>query len=318
MKRTLKDLAYYKTGGSYERLYEPTSLEELAKARKEIYEQKLPYFFLGAGTNSLIMDEHWSGAVIAFHKLCAINFTGSTAYVEAGVDNSVFSKAALARGLAGAAWMNRLPGQLGATVRMNARCYGGEISQIVTRVVAVSKDGQIKEYKEKNVFRGYKDTIFMENEEAIAAVDIELAPGDAAAIKTQMDFCETDRIGKNQFILPSNGCAFKNSYDVGVPSGMLLQAANVYQLKHPGITINPKHANFVFNNGAKSRDILEFTLKMRELVYQEFGVWLEYEMEILGCLPDDLQARFHEKRTQKWQNEKLAPLRERFQSRSSS
>lgn len=315
MKRTLKDLAYYKTGGSYERLYEPTSIEELAQARKEIHHKKIPYFFLGAGTNSLIMDEHWAGAVIAFHKLCALKFTGNQVYVEAGVNNTNLAKEAYVHSLAGAAWMNRLPGQLGATVRMNARCYGGEISHIVTRVISVTEEGEIKEYKDKSVFRGYKDTIFMENEEAIAAVDIELVPGNATAIKIQMDFCEADRIGKNQFTLPSNGCAFKNNYDVGIPSGMLLQAANVYRLTHPGITINPKHANFVFNAGAKSRDILEFTLKMRELVYQEFGVWLEYEMEILGTLPEDLKAQFQENRPQKWLNEKLKPLREKFQTK---
>ncbi len=315
MKRTLKDLAYYKTGGSYERLYEPTSIEELAKARKEIHDQKLPYFFLGAGTNSLIMDEHWAGAVVAFHKMRGLKFDGTKAYVEAGVDNTDFSKAAHARSLAGAAWMNRLPGQLGATVRMNARCYGGEISHIVTRVVSVTKDGQVKEYKDKSVFRGYKDTVFMENEEAIAAVDIELSHGDAKAIKEQMDFCETDRINKNQFILPSCGCAFKNNYEVGIPSGMLLQAADVYRLNFPGITINPKHANFVFNGGAKSREILEFTLKMRDLVYQEFGAWLEFEMEILGTLPSDLKKMIEEKRPHKLHEEKLKPLRERFQSK---
>ena len=37
-----------------------------------------------------------------------------------------------------------LPGQIGASVRMNARCYGGEVSQIVKHVVNIDHFGYLK------------------------------------------------------------------------------------------------------------------------------------------------------------------------------
>lgn len=311
--RLLKELSYYCTGGSCDLLFEPRNLQELAEARREIHERNVPHFFLGGGTNSLVMDEHFPGAVIAFHKMRKLDFDGTTAHVDAGIENTSFSEEAYQRSLAGAAWMNRLPGQLGGTTRMNARCYGGEISQIVTRVVTVTATGKIREYRDPNVFRGYKNTIFMENDEAIAGVDIALANGDPSEIRKLMDHCAADRISKNQFIAPSCGCAFKNNYEVGVPSGMLLEAAGVHGLSFPGIQINPKHANFVFNRGASSRDILAFTFKMQELVYQKFGAWLAFEMEILGTIPPDLQQRLGEIRPQKLNDAALQTLRERFQ-----
>ena len=287
----LRDLAYYKTGGTCAALYEPASIDELAFAITEIRAKSLPYFLLGGGTNSLVMDEHWPGAVITFHKLSHMEVRGDVLYVEAGVDNSLIAKECQARSLAGAAWMYRLPGQLGGTVRMNARCYGGEISEIVSRVYCVSIDGKKREYTEKSVFRGYKDTLFMETGDLIAAAELRLVPGDGQKILEKMQSCEKDRVDKGQFLFPSCGCVFKNDYTAGAPSGMLLKS-----LKVGNAEVSPAHANFVFNKGCSSRDILELSFQMRSSVYRMFGVWLEYEMEILGEVPADILAKIREKR----------------------
>ena len=131
-----------------------------------------------------------------------------------------------------------------------------------------------------------------------------------------MDYCEQDRVRKGQFTFPSCGCVFKNDYSVGVPSGLLLEHAGVHKLSRDRVQINPKHANFVFNKGASSREIIETTLHMRELVYQEFGVWLEYEMEILGDLPADLKTKIVEKRSPDRNEEKLSEIRRQFHKKS--
>ena len=53
--------------------------------------------------------------------------------------------------------MYRLPGH-GGTVRMNARCYGGEISQVCSAVTVVTKDGKIKTYDSTEKFFVVADT----------------------------------------------------------------------------------------------------------------------------------------------------------------
>ena len=309
---SLKDYAYYATGGTCDVLYAPTSVEDLARAVREIKASGRPFFYLGGGTNSLVLDEHFPGAVIVFRELNELRFDGNKATVGAGVDNTFFAKKARERGLAGAAWMNRLPGQMGGTVRMNARCYGGEISQIVTRVTVVTLDGAIKDYRDQSVFRGYKDTLFMETGDAIASCEIALVPGDPAAIEATMKFCEDDRTAKGQFDHPSCGCVFKNDYSVGVSSGILLDQAGAKTVKVGGAAVSPQHANFVYNKGATSRDILEASFQMRERVFEKFGAWMEYEMEVLGRLPDDLQRRVFERRAPRLNEALLAPLRARM------
>lgn len=309
----LKDISYYRTGGACKNFYAPTNIQESSQAMATITESQDPFFFLGAGSNSLVMDEFFPGSVLSFHRLRHLQINGNQINAGAGVSNSELAEFAWLNGLQGVAWMNGLPGQLGGTTRMNARCYGGEISQVVVEVITVDKSGNIKSYKDPQVFRGYKDTVFMNNNEAIVSVTFNLSPGNQESIRADMDFCIRDREAKDQFLHPSCGCVFKNNYQVGVPSGMLLEAADVYNLQTQNAFINPKHANFVFNCGASSREILELTLAMRQRVYEVFGVALEYEMEFLGNLPDDLEERVKTPLTQLPQLELLAPLQNKFQ-----
>ncbi len=321
--KRLGSLAYYKTGGTCARLYLPKSIEEIQSAVREIRSLSQPFFVLGGGTNSLVCDDTWPGAVIALTHmggLHALDKNGGI-FCEAGVDNSEFARFAVDHGLTGAGWMNRLPGQMGGTVRMNARCYGGEISQIVKKITCVDMKGEVVVHDEPTkVFRGYKDTSFMQTGEIIAAVEIKLEPGDTAATQELMKFCEDDRVLKGQFTHPSCGCVFKNDYTVGVPSGMLLEATGIKSLTRGSAAISPQHANFVFNlhGAASSRDIVELTLMMREAVYTRFGVWLEYEMEILGELPDDLAKSLREVRARKPETPELAVLRAKFSAKPAS
>lgn len=305
----LKEFSYYRTGGSFHRLYAPKSVEELAAALSRVHSERTPYFLLGAGSNSLIMDDHWPGAVILFSGLDHIGFDETCITAGAGMDNSRFVEACLQKGMQGASWLYYMPGQLGSTVRMNARCYGGEISQIVRRVKVVSSSGKIKTYGAEEIFLGYKNTVFMLNDDAVAEIDFELKPGSREEIQSHMDFCRNDRESKHQFLHPSCGCVFKNDYNASVPSGVLLEQSGVRQFSTETVEISPYHANFVFNKGASAREILEVTLLMREAVFETFGVWLEYEMEVLGRIPDDLEDRFFETKSPQFDEERLAPLR---------
>jgi UDP-N-acetylmuramate dehydrogenase len=308
----LKDISYYRTGGSTHVYFEPRSDAELIFAIEEIRRRSLPFFLLGKGSNSLVVDDPWPGAVISFRGFDHFQQDGKRITVGAGIENTQLAQFALDASLEGAAWMNALPGQLGGTVRMNARCYGGEISQIVKRVHCISLDGQKVIYDEPNkIFRGYKDTHFMESGDLIYQVEIELSPGDKGEIQSQMDHFRQDRESKGQFLYPSCGCVFKNDYSIGIPSGALLEACGLKGARIGGAEISQKHANFVYNISASSRDILQLTFLMREKVWEKFGVWLEYEMEILGKLPDDFEVRVREKKASRPNHEALDMLRHR-------
>ncbi len=211
--------------------------------------------------------------------------------------------------------MTALPGQIGATVRMNARCYGGEISALVQSVTAVTADGEVRVYEQpQKIFHGYKDTLFMGNDEVVAAVTLRLRKGDKDAIATRMAEVKGDRVRKGQFLHPSCGCVFKNDYEVGVPSGVLLDKAGVRQFSQKRVFISPQHANFIFNIGGSSEEIVALSLKMREAVYRQFSVWLRYEMEFLGNFPAALQREIIRVEPHDLQSSALLNLRREWHS----
>lgn len=310
-KLLLKSISYYGTGGSCDYFFAPTSLEELQFNYKDIIKKKLPYFILGGGTNSLVSDKHWPGAVISLVQLKKLTLSGNQIEAEAGVTNTEVAELLHAKGLSGGEWMYFLPGQLGGTVRMNARCFGGEISQVVTKILALNQSGDFVEFEgDKQVFRGYKDTIFMDEKYIIAKAWLDFVPGDKNKIYEKMQENKNYRDGKGHFNYPSCGCVFKNDYKVGVPSGRLLEAAGCKKLSVGGAKVNPDHANFVYNvAGAHSEDILKLTLMMREAVYKEFGVWLEYEMEILGGLELELLEQVKENKSPQYKIDKIQKLK---------
>lgn len=313
----LSDLSYFKTGGTCDALYAPTSLAELQAALRTLQHERMPYFILGGGTNSLVSDEHWPGAVVSLHRMTTIDHTTDKLVTcQAGVANRSFVEHCHAHSLTGAEWMTALPGQMGATVRMNARCYGGEISGLVHRVTAITAAGKVRVYDQpRDVFHGYKDTLFMRNAETIAAVTLRLRHGDKDMIAARMAEVEGDRVRKGQFLYPSCGCVFKNDYEVGVPSGVLLDKAGVRQFSQPRVFINPQHANFIFNVGGSSEEIVTLSLKMREAVYRQFSVWLRYEMEFLGSFPAVLQQDIARHEAHDLHNSALLELRHAWRSK---
>ena len=289
----LSTLSYFKTGGTCDALHAPTSLPELQEVMSQLHSQRTPYFILGGGTNSLVSDAHWRGAVLSLHRMTTLVDEGEVVTCQAGVLNSVLVEHCLARGLTGAEWMTALPGQIGATVRMNARCYGGEISTLVQSVTTVTAAGALCVYEQpREVFHGYKDTLFMHNGEVVAEIKLYLRKGKADKIAARMAEVRGDRVRKGQFLHPSCGCVFKNDYEVGVPSGVLLDRAGVRQLAQENVFISPQHANFIFNVGGSSDAIVALSLAMREEVYRQFAVWLYYEMEFLGYFSPEQRRAF--------------------------
>ena len=203
--KNLKQLSYYNTGGDCLGIIAPRSTEETKESILWIKGQNKPFFVLGGGTNSLVSDEPYDGYVLSFHRMDKLDVSREIINAQAGVVNTDLVIAAYKCNLGDLGWMNRLPGQLGGTVRMNARCYGGEISNHVIEVTAVSSDGEIKSYKNSGqLFKGYKDTIFMDNGDIITEVKLELEFVDdetLAKIKEKMDFCESDRAGRGSFYI---------------------------------------------------------------------------------------------------------------------
>jgi UDP-N-acetylmuramate dehydrogenase len=78
------------------------------------------------------------------------------------------------------------------------------------------------------------------------------------------------------------GSVFKNP-DHELSAGRMLEACGLKRHRIGGAQISPKHANFIENaDGATTADALALMAEARRRAFEQFGVRLEHEVELLG------------------------------------
>jgi len=282
---------YYGIGGIAQYYAQPRSIAELQHALKWAKAHELPIAVLGCGSNALVSDGHLDALVICLSELKSCFWENETTlYAEAGVANTEIAEVCLDAGRAGASWMYRMPGHLGATVRMNARCFGGEISQIVSEVFTIDTYGQLKTRGGKDVFHGYKKTLLMDTPEIVIAARLTLSnSGDREELLNEMLHCENERLAKHHFDYPSCGSTFKNNYSVGRPSGQVFDACGLRGQKVGQSQVSQFHANFVWNlGGTSAENMLTLAAQMRTCALLQQNADLELEVQPIGLFDNSL------------------------------
>jgi UDP-N-acetylmuramate dehydrogenase len=185
--------------------------------------------------------------------------------------------------LTGFEFAGGLPGSIGGAAYMNARCYGSEMSKVVKSINYIDNDLNESTISIEEINYTYKNSIFMKNPEwYIISVELELTAGDQAEIKELTEKNFEDRKSKGQFDYPSAGCVFKNNYDVGIPSGQLIDELSLKGSKVGGAQVYENHANFIINkSNAKGSDVITLLKMIEKEVYSQRGIRLEREIQVL-------------------------------------
>jgi UDP-N-acetylmuramate dehydrogenase len=281
----LSQKAYYGIGGRAMAVAFPESVAELADLLFWNRAKNYPLALMGSGTNILFSDEPFPGIVISFENMRRMFWISETdLYCEAGVENTRIAEELLRYRRSGGEWLFRLPGQIGSTVRMNARCFGGEISSITAGIAALHADSRLLWRYPEEVFKGYKQTSLMESREIVAAVILRFPlKGSSTDMERLMCRCEQERDEKHHFDFPSCGSTFKNNYDAGRSSGKIFDELGFRGQKEGGAEVSEYHANFIFNrNGATARDVLGLAGRMRTAAIERAGVLLDLEVQCVG------------------------------------
>ncbi len=248
---SLAENTYYKMGGVARYFARPTHVKEVQQTLLFCREEKIPCSVLGSGSNCVYADGFFDGLVLSLEKLNHWHWESEGClFVEAGVTNTEISEICLDSSRAGASWMYRMPGQIGGTIRMNARCYGGEISQIAKEIFTLNHKGEFITYRDSEVFQGYKKTFFMDVPHIIIGAKLFFpTSAEPQKLLQHMLDCEADRHSKNHFYLPSCGSTFKNNYEVGKSSGQIFDSLGLKGKRFGHAAVSEFHANFIWNLG---------------------------------------------------------------------
>lgn len=280
----LKNHCTFKIGGPAEILFVPQNEKALIAAVKFANLYGVPVRVLGNGSNVLISDKGLKGITIKLMGgLTDLMYLGDGMIAcGAGVSLKKLCTFALENELTGLEFAYGIPGSVGGAVYMNGGAYGGEIKTALTAVRSVSlKDGSVKETPVSELDMSYRHTAFMTNGEIITAGYFKLEKGDKAEIEAKMSELLGKRKASQPLEYPSAGSTFKRP-----PEGYA--AAHIEQcgLKghvHGGAMVSTKHAGFVINTGnASFDDVIAIMDEIKQTVFEQHGVMLEPEVEILG------------------------------------
>jgi UDP-N-acetylmuramate dehydrogenase len=285
----LSKAGYYAIGGRARWFVTPETVRDLGNVLMWVRLMKLPAIVMGKGSNMLFSDENFPGVVISLGSMRRMYWISEhELFCEAGVENTDVAKELLEACRSGGEWLYRLPGMIGSTVRMNGRCYGHEISEVVQSIITVTTDGTVYWHEGSSVFKGYKHTSLMERPEVVAAVVLRFeTKHKPEEIRELMNSYERDRIGKHQFDYPSCGSTFKNNYEAGRPSGSIFEALGFKGRQIGGARVSDHHANFIFNTGnASAADVLCLAGRMRQEALCKDRVSLDLEVQCAGVFND--------------------------------
>ena len=272
----------FRVGGPAKVFLTVRSEEILSKIFAVLKENKLPYFILGNGSNLLVSDAGYEGIIIYLaEEFAKIKVDGTKICAGAAAFLGKVARKALEEELSGLECAAGIPGSLGGGVVMNAGAYGGELSQVVTKVRAMDSEGKVVILEKDELLLGYRTSVFKQKPYVILEVFMELQKGIKSEIQSKMDEYTKARIDKQPLEYPSAGSTFKRPE--GHFAGKLIMDAGLRGYQVGGAQVSEKHCGFVINKGnATATDIRTLMADVSEKVKEQFGVELEAEVIFVG------------------------------------
>lgn len=272
----------FRIGGVADCLIEIESEAQLGAVQKYLNKVEIPYFILGNGSNLLVSDEGYRGVVLNIgKKMNLVRVEGERILAQAGATLAQVARAALENGLSGLEFAAGIPGTVGGGVVMNAGAYGGEMSQVVEKVVVLDRDGEHMELDNETMEFGYRKSTIRNSKFIVTEVSFLLKKGNPTEIRAKMDEFNAARREKQPLEYPSAGSTFKRPE--GYFAGKLIMDAGLRGFSVGGAQVSEKHCGFVINKqNATAQDVRDVIASVQECVKDRFSVDLEPEIVFLG------------------------------------
>ncbi|MEE2804764.1 MAG: UDP-N-acetylmuramate dehydrogenase [Pseudomonadota bacterium] len=271
----------WRVGGPADYLFVPTDNEDLA-VFFSILPADVPLLWMGLGSNLLVRDGGFRGAVICTHKGLAHAFVcGNSGYfAQAGVTCAKVARASVRAGRLGAEFMAGIPGTVGGALAMNAGAYGKETWDIVDKVELIDRQGQIHQCTKHAFDIGYR-SVGGYNCRWFLSATLGLVPGSKDEGRRTIRSLLNTRGNDQPINDRSAGSVFKNP--CGDFAARLIDVAGLKGRRCGGAQVSSRHANFIINTGqATALDIELLISQIKDAVARSSGIELVEEVRIVG------------------------------------
>ena len=279
----LKKSNWFNIGGKAKIYFKPDNLPDLILFLKK-FGSKEKIHILGAGSNTLITDNIFDGAVIKLGK----NFSNISklpnGVIVAGCAclDKKLSDFALENEVGSFEFLACIPGTVGGGLKMNAGCFKKEFKDILISIQAIDKEGRVLTIPANKVIFKYRsndlpdDLIFLSASFKGEKKDKDIIKKEVFELKNKKDSTQPTRI-------KTSGSTFKNPIDQSDKKvWQLIKESVPLDISFGDACISDKHYNFFVNKNNASFDDMNKLIKfVQEAVQKKTGIVLEKEIKIL-------------------------------------
>ncbi|NNF24591.1 MAG: UDP-N-acetylmuramate dehydrogenase [Rhodobacteraceae bacterium] len=289
--RPLADLTWLRVGGPADWLFQPADEDDLEDFVAAL-DPKIAVFPMGVGSNLIVRDGGLRAVVIRLGRgFNHIDIEGVRVTCGAAALDAHVAKRAAEAGV-DLTFLRTIPGSIGGAVRMNAGCYGSYTADAFVSARAILRSGEEITLDKADLAFAYRHSELPEGAVLVEAT-LEGSLGDPEDLAARM----AEQLAKRDATQPTRdrtaGSTFRN------PAGFSStgRADDTHELKawkvieDAGLRgailgraqMNPMHPNFLTNmGGATARELEDLGEMVRDKVFQNSGISLEWEIMRVG------------------------------------
>lgn len=278
---SLKKYNTYRLDVKCDFLVFPKDIDEVVKLISFLKENNYKYLVLGNGSNVIFKNNRYNGVVIKLSKLDKIEFDGDKVVVGAGVSLSKLANMAINNSLSGLEFSVSIPGEIGASVSMNAGAYNESFSDVFVSAKVLTPKLEIIELTNEDMDFSYRNSFIKKNKDYIVLeVVLKLKPGNKEEMNAVIEKRFEKRKATQPLEYPSAGSVFRNPE--GMYAGKLIEDANLKGYSIGGAMISDMHANFIVNkDNATGEDIINLINLAKDKVKENNNIDLYLEQVII-------------------------------------
>ena len=279
----LAPYTWLKTGGKADIFFTPKDVNDL-KVFLDSLNKNIPFYILGAGSNTLFRDLGFNGVVIKLSKgFDYIKFNNDKEFKVGAATNCIKMARFLAKNYAtGLEFFSGIPGSIGGAIKMNAGAYGFETSDYLTKIKILNrKSGEIKEVLSKDYLMNYRHTNFPDEYIFLEGTFKYIKSKNSKDSLNKIKNLTAERELTQPIKEKTSGSTFKNPKNF--KAWKLIQDSGCKNFQLGRAQLSKVHSNFIINkDNATSNDIEKLGEKIIQKVYEKFGVKLAWEIKIIG------------------------------------
>jgi len=301
----LKNHTTFQIGGPAKFYIEALTPEDLIAVLKILKEEKVDYLMLGGGSNLLVSDNGYNGAVIKL-KPKELRINELEVVVDSGYTLAGLLMKTLETGFTGLEFAAGVPGTVGGAIKGNAGTFGEAMDKVVKTVDFINDNLEIQTIAKDDCKFIYRHSIFKEHDSwLVISAKLELEKGNMEISRKLVDERIEGRKNSQPYGYPSAGCAFKNiiytqeiadslkelGWDMPekfkqfgkIPTSWIIEHLDLKGRTIGQAQISEKHANYIINlGGAKADEVIQLVSIIKQQVRDKTGIQLQEEVRYLG------------------------------------